>query len=532
MRINHNIPALRSHHSLERTNNKLDKALQRLSTGLRINRAADDAAGLAIANKMQTQVRGLKVASRNSLDGVSLVQTAEGALNEVQAMLQRMRELSIQAANGTLASEDRQAIQNEVDQLKEEITKTADLTEFNKIKLLNGEIDRRSFSNKADVAEVVFVSDTVQPGDYKFKVGKLGSKAQLIGEETDFFNNSDSEIKVSGRININGEEVEVQETDKPEEVFTKIRELCERVDIEIIRKEVKGDDTTKLTLETKESGKEASIIINDETGLLSEMGLKIKTVGQPITGEDAEIELIRKDSNSEEGFSTTATYYARGNRVEITDKNNQKIYVDVMAGFSVKDGFFVDDKGEKYKYKDKDTIFINAQGQLIDQDGNLVDQDGKQLTGGSITPVYASFDDITITISKAGPLQLHVGPNEDMQVEIQIQSLTAEALGLDRINMRTAAGAEKAIGILDDAINEISALRSKLGAYQNRLEHTINNLDVTAENTTSALSRIEDTDMALEMSEFTQKSILSQAGVSMLAQANQRPQMILQLLQG
>ena len=473
MRINHNIPALRSHHSLERTNNKLDKALQRLSTGLRINRAADDAAGLAIANKMQTQVRGLKVASRNSLDGVSLVQTAEGALNEVQAMLQRMRELSIQAANGTLASEDRQAIQNEVDQLKEEITKTADLTEFNKIKLLNGEIDRRSFSNKADVAEVVFVSDTVQPGDYKFKVTDVGSYAIVKGTEYSFEN---GQIKVSGQLSINGETVEISETDNREQVLSKIRELSELVDIEV------SDEGGAFRLQTQDVGANQKIDIQaDNPILLTKLGLLSPKKEE---GTDAKVTL------EEAG---TATVHANGNRIEITDKNNQRIYLDIQ-------------------------YTKNEDGNIIDKQGNIISS--------------LSQDPITITISKAGPLQLHVGPNEDMQVEIQIQSLTAEALGLDRINMRTAAGAEKAIGILDDAINEISALRSKLGAYQNRLEHTINNLDVTAENTTSALSRIEDTDMALEMSEFTQKSILSQAGVSMLAQANQRPQMILQLLQG
>lgn len=462
MRINHNIPALRTHHSLEKTNNQLDKALQRLSTGLRINRAADDAAGLAIANKMQTQVRGLQVASRNTLDGVSLVQTAEGALNEVQAMLQRMRELSIQAANGTLSPEDRQAIQNEVDQLKDEITKTSQQTEFNKIKLLNGQIDRRSFSSAEDVAKPVFVSDTVQPGEYEIEITKLGTNAEVEGVDASFFTDSDP-IGAEGRISINGEEVEIKSTDKPAEVFEKLRDLCERVDIDILKDETTG----KLTLTSKAAGADAKIEINGAGGVLDEIGLSVVNE----EGEDGEA--VLKGG----AFSATATVQTRGNRVEITDKNNQKIYLDIQEGAT-----------------------LNT--------------------------------DVTIIVSEAGPLQLHVGPNEDMQVEIQIQNLTAEALGLDRVNMRTAAGASKSIGILDDAINEISALRSKLGAYQNRLEHTINNLDVTRENTTAAMSRIQDADMAIEMSEFTQKSILAQAGVSMLAQANQRPQMVLQLLQG
>ena len=494
MRINHNIPALRSHHSLEKTNNQLDKTLQRLSTGLRINRAADDAAGLAIANKMQTQVRGLKVASRNSLDGVSLVQTAEGALNEVQAMLQRMRELSIQAANGTLAPEDRQAIQNEVGQLKEEITKTAELTEFNKIKLLNGQIDRRSFSDKENVAKAVFVSDTVLPSNYSLKIKEFGSQAITTGKGTFF---TDDKIQEAGRLNINGEEIEIHAEDTSDQVFAKLRELCERVDIDINKD---GDnlnkDGDKLKLQTQATGSDQKIEIkSSNTTLLQKLGLD--TV-EEVKAEDA---IVYKDDTNKDGFEKTATVTTRGNRVEITDKNNQRIYVDLQYTQYTK----------------------NKEGNLIDK---VIDKEGKEVTLGD------DDKNIVITVSKAGPLQLHVGPNEDMQVEIQIQSLTAEALGLDRVNMRTAAGASKSIGILDNAINEISALRSKLGAYQNRLEHTINNLDVTGENTTAALSRIQDADMAMEMSEFTQKSILSQAGVAMLAQANQRPQAILQLLQG
>ena len=483
MRINHNIPALRSHHSLEKTNNQLDKTLQRLSTGLRINRAADDAAGLAIANKMQTQVRGLKVASRNSLDGVSLVQTAEGALNEVQAMLQRMRELSIQAANGTLAPEDRQAIQNEVGQLKEEITKTAELTEFNKIKLLNGQIDRRSFSDKENVAKAVFVSDTVLPSNYSLKIEEFGSQAITTGKGTFF---TDDKIQEAGRLNINGEEIEIHAEDTSDQVFAKLRELCERVDIDINKD---GDNLKfNLKLQTQATGSDQKIEIkSSNTTLLQKLGLD--TVKE-VKAEDAKVTLV----TNKDGFEKTATVTTRGNRVEITDKNNQRIYVDLQY--------------------------------TKNEEGNLIDKEGKEVTLGG------DDKNIVITVSKAGPLQLHVGPNEDMQVEIQIQSLTAEALGLDRVNMRTAAGASKSIGILDNAINEISALRSKLGAYQNRLEHTINNLDVTGENTTAALSRIQDADMAMEMSEFTQKSILSQAGVAMLAQANQRPQAILQLLQG
>ena len=181
MRINHNIPALRTLHQMNRTNSKIDKTMQRLSSGLRINSAADDAAGLAISQKMDTQVRGLQQANRNSMDGISLIQTAEGALNEVHSMLQRTRELSIQASNGTLTRSDRKAITDEVGQLREEINRISEHIEYNERKLLNGEIDRRAFSTDDTLGKVVSMSDGVDPGSYKFEVETAATKTTLQG---------------------------------------------------------------------------------------------------------------------------------------------------------------------------------------------------------------------------------------------------------------------------------------------------------------------------------------------------------------
>ncbi len=736
MRINHNIPALRSQHSLGKTNGTMDKVMERLSSGLRINRAGDDAAGLAIANKMQTQVRGLKVASRNSLDGVSLVQTAEGALAEVQSMLQRMRELAVQGANGTLAAEDRRAIQNEVSQLTDEVTKTANLTEFNRIKLLNGQIDRRSFTNDEKVTRPAFVSDTVIPGSYNLKVLGAGLKAKASGDAGTVTDGSFG----AGRININGEEVDIKETDSPDVVFAKLRDLCERVDIELTRDATWGSGG-KLYLETKEFGSEQKIEIKaTNVGMLANMGLKNISEGNPTTGTlqgvDAKVEL--KFENK--GFQTTATVTTRGNRVEITDANYQRVYLDIQVndnGTTLQKGTTINqetgaigagklinitnvkgvapvaivnavaalhaeevaggvtqtinfgaDNGAAPNnlkivyaagatatdataaFNGTDTITITTgtganntaalvQAALTGLDLSSVGVDASKITvignvGGvantaaltvaSTTPstpttagvtaapaiaevkgsteftiaapltareeliiagqkitVYATdaekaaannntgdiygislqtapsmndqaaaiaamsfpgctatplfpttntvkieqvtggtgnvtapqgLETVNFTVLDAGPLQLQVGPNEGMKIELQVPELTGTALGLDRINMRTAKGCSEAIAILDTAINEISSVRSKLGAYQNRLEHTIANIDTTTENTTAALSRIQDADMAFEMAQYTQKNILAQAGVSMLAQANQRPQAILQLLQG
>jgi len=473
LRINHNIPALRALHQLGRTNGVMDKTMERLSTGLRINRAADDAAGLAISQKMDTQVRGLKQANRNAMDGISLIQTAEGALNEVHAMLQRIRELAVQVSNGTYDSQDRRAVQDEVKQLQDEIQRISDHIEFNERKLLNGEIDRRAFPDDEAVANIISLSDTVEPGTYKLKVTADAKKA--IASNTGAVNLGSFPITdaYAGTININGEEIKIEKGDTADDVFNKLRNLCETVGVNITAHNgsITGDVTkfasgTFLKLEAKEFGSDYSIDINSTNSkLLQGLGLKTETV----RGKDVEASI---DSTSGD-FSPTATVSTKGKVITVTD----------IDGFEMK---------------------VEAK----------------------------SVGDVDFKVLDAGPLDLQIGANEGQFMEIRIQNLSPQALGIDKINLSTADGAQKAITTIDDAINMISSVRSKLGAYQNRLEHTVANLDVAAENMTSSLSRIQDADMAQEMSEYTQKNVVSQAGMAMLAQANQRPQQILQLLQG
>lgn len=473
MQINHNIPALRALNSLGKVNLTADKHMRNLSSGLRINTAADDAAGLAIANKMRTQVKGLKRASMNSEDGISLVQTAEGALNEVQSMLQRMRELAVQGANGTLEAEDRRAIQNEVEQLKEEITSTANLTEFNKLKLLDGQLDKRSFTNDNTIAESLYISDTVNPGEYKFSIDALGEKAShdmtmgSMTSDTDKIIDDPADPQ-TGIININGEEFKVTVGMTRSQIVSGIRDLAERVDLKLT-----GDGiTTAFTLSSLKEGSSQKIDVFVDNSTLSDLiGIQtVDNVNITQVGIDATVTLDKDPTTS--AFGDTAMAIVDGNRITITDKNYQKMVIEAK-----------------------------------------------------------SINDVTLNVLDAGPLLLQVGANEGMKVEIQIPELTSTALGLDYINMRTAKGAGEAITLCDLAIAEISSVRSKLGAYQNRLEYTINNLNRTEENTTAALSRIEDADMAYEMAEYTQKNVVSQAGINMLAQANQRPQQVLQLLQ-
>ena len=465
MRINHNISAIKANMHLNTTNSKMDKSLERLSSGLKINRAADDAAGMAISQKMRTQISGLEKASNNAADGISVIQTAEGALSEVGSMLQRMRELAVQASNGTNTETDRQAIQKEIDQLNEEIQRISDTTEFNTKKLLNGDIDRKSYSSDSKV-NLVSLSDSVGVGSYEVVVTELPE--QTTATAPDKFVGG-----VAGKFCLNGEEVEILDTDTPDQIFEKIRNLGDSMNITVEKdnSDPDPDANPKLKFTSEEFGKDYKIeTYCSSTELEKSLGLTGMKVDQ---GQDAKINL-----GSDSGFSDTATMSSSGKDIIITDQN----------GFSMK--IEVDAKATK--------------------------------TGATIK----------IDVLSSGPMMLQIGANEGQTMEVRIPQVTPKTLGIDNVNMTTQEGAEKAITQLDSAITEVSAIRAKLGAYQNRLEHSIANLDTTGENMTEALSRVEDTDMAEEMAQYTQMQVLSQAGTSMLAQANQRPQTILSLLQG
>lgn len=510
MRINTNISALRASNSLNKSNNSLTKSLERLSSGYRINRAADDAAGLAISQKMKTQIAGLDQADRNSSDGISLIQTAEGALVEVQSMAQRIRELSVQAANGTNTDSDRSSIQAEIDQLTEEIQRISDTTEFNTLNLLDGSCDRKSFSNEPAVT-LLSTSDSVAVGNYKLTIKADARQAVVYGADV---NNL---AGATGTININGVDVKVEAGDTATDVYSKLREACEKVNIDIISTKdtapvsygtagVTADTAyytpcglteagSKLVFISQEYGSNQEIKITcDSTALATALG--ISTSGVTAKGYDVKAEL----TYSNDSFNQTATVACSGNTITVTDRNGFEMVMEAeRLGSS-----FVDTK---------------ANGTASTAPTNIPTAD---------PTVFGK--DITMTVLEAGSLKLQVGANEGQVVEISIPKMDPKTLGIDTINVNTADGAKKAITMCDNAIQKISAVRSKLGAYQNRLEHTVNNLSVASENMTEALSRIEDTDMAAEMATYTQNNVLVQAGTSMLAQANQRPQQILSLL--
>lgn len=499
MRINHNISALRGNNQLKITNKGLDKSLERLSSGYRINRASDDAAGLAISKKMKTQIEGLEQSSRNASDGVSVIQTAEGALNEVGAMLQRMRELAVQASNGTNTAADRLAIQKEINQLNSEITRISTDTEFNTKPLLNGNLDCQSYSNNANV-ELISLSDNVEAKDYSFNISQDARQAVMTGMD---LRNITDKISAgqAGIININGTEIEIKAGDTREQVFEKLRDACDTMNIKVFAQVGESKDPNfagyesgsindgTLVFMTKEYGSDQSIEIHSDNNNLCAL-LGINEGGAKATGVDAKASLGS-------GFSTTATTACNGNIITVTDGDGFEIKFKATPGAA-------------------GTVFNDQ----------TVGDNGAIITDG------AGSDEICITVLQAGPMDLQIGANEGQTMEVRIPRVDTYTLGTNVVNVCTQDGASNAITILDKAITMVTGIRAKLGAYQNRLEHAIANLDVGAENITEALSRIEDTDMAKEMSTYTQKNVLAQAGTAMLAQANERPQNILSLLQG
>ena len=500
MRINHNISALQTNAHMKTTGNALDKAMQRLSSGYKINKAADDAAGMAISRKMKTQIEGLERASMNGSDGISVIQTAEGALNEVTAILQRCRELAVQGANDTNTGDDRIAIQQEINQLMAEVDRISQATEFNTKSLLNGNLDNNTYSDVVGV-DIIYTTDTVSAGDYTYTVTKDARQAVIKCDSPSLTDVTDAE---KGTLTINGVNISFKEDMTQEQWFSSLRNTCDVMGIDVF---FAGDSNTDGPAETagyekEEVGSGNLIFMSrgygssqkieikcDNPDLASALGITDDEEGIVTRGVDAEIEF------GEDGFTKSATYSSDGNIVTVKDSNNFEMKIRIAPGVA-------------------GTEFTDASG-----DGSVT---ASQTDGEGAEVVSTMLD--------AGTLFLQIGANEDQTIEVKIPRVDSETLGIKNANVCTGESAQDAITLFDNAVNFVSSIRAKLGAYQNRLEHTVTNLDTTNLNMTEAMSRIEDADMAEEMTAFTQQNVLQQAGTAMLAQANERPQSILSLL--
>ncbi|GFH91810.1 MAG: flagellin FliC3 [Lachnospiraceae bacterium] len=384
MRICYNAPAMVAHNALTRNDNRLTESLKRLSSGLKVTEAKDNPAGMAMGKRMNMQLKGLSVATQNSSDAISAIETADGALSEVHDILQRMNVLAVKASNGPLSDADRATVEDEITQLKQEITRIADTTQFNGNTLMNGNFDLRGYTDNAQV-KVGYYSDAVTAGKYVV--------------------NSLSVTFVDGEIDLN-------------------QVTC-------------GLNTTSTTT----------------------------TMGFP---------------------TNAAVTKAAGNKITI-----------------VSDEFELNLKIEPPR----------------DANGNAIDG-----------PVAINTP-TTIDVTGIGAMTMQIGSNEGQVLDIRVPTISLDELGLTNMNMKDMDSARAAIDSIAGAIEYVSSARSRLGAYQNRLEHCVSNLDIISENMTAAYSRIMDADMAEEMTEYTTVQVISQASMSMLAQANERPAQVLQLLQ-
>lgn len=389
MRINHNISAINAHRQLSANQGATSKSLQKLSSGLRINSAADDAAGLAISEKMRTQIRGLEKAQSNAQDSISLIQTAEGALQEVSNILQRMRELSVQSMNGILSETEKDAISAEMTQLRQEVDRIAETSKFNNTYLLKG-----TLGMTADTATSTVYTTNSATGKAELMEGIIGLDVAAAEKNTEY------EISVA---TVSGSGSVLQVT------YTNVK-------------------------------------------------------GEPVTAAST--------------VDPTATF---SGFIGFTDENDS-------------------DSGIKLHVENMDLNELNGK---------------------------------VINTSDGGKTNLHIGANSvDAPLKIEIPDLRAHALGIEDLSIVNTNDAKQTLDKIDNALTILSSARGDLGAYQNRLEYTLNSLAASAENLTAAESRIRDVDMAKEMMNFTQASILNQSATAMLSQANQQPQTVLQLLQG
>lgn len=558
MVVQHNLNAINANNKMNINVSGTKKATEKLSSGYQINRAGDNAAGLAISEKMRSQIRGLSQATKNANDGISLIQTAEGGLNETHSILQRMRELAVQSANGTYQDDtDREAIQLEVDALKSEIDRIASSTEYNGMKLLDGSLG----------------GTTTGTTDFGARYGVLISANTVV---------DGANSKLKENLSLEGATL----TSSVNGVTVTLADTASGVGGENAQWDAAG---TTLTINLKAGQSYSQSQIND---LIKNATMaKADAAGTPQASTPADVELKLKSGvftfQKAETFKTSAGVRAASDDTDLvkylingTDQNDGyadtikftsnnygedtrklKIATDVAAGkewvatttannegTGIKDGEFTLHLATGVEYTEEDIQNLLKQAGL---DYTVTLTDSKTPDGDKsfyAQKVVAEADATAIEIGKttAGAglgsdkltgtgkgLTFQIGANgvEDQRVTLSVGDMSSTSIGVGGADVSTQDAANKAIDMVDAAVKTVSMQRAGLGALQNRLEYTVNNLTTTNENLTAAESQIRDTDMATEMINYTKNNILQQASQAMLAQANQQPQAILQLLQ-
>lgn len=611
MRINYNVSSIIAKNAMNNNDKRVAASTRRLSSGYKINSSADDAAGLAIARRMNAQIKSLQEANQSANDGLSALNTADGAMAEIHDILQRMNELAIQAANGTNADSDREMIQTEIDQLVNEIDRIAETTEFNSQNLLDGSFALKAYAN-IDNVKVMSHTEGVATGTYV--IGQLtyyhyeDMTTRYTLEETKE-KNSDGKV-----IDIQYERKDAAKTEKERyEVNNDSNMLTnELVTSSSISKyqginQIKAfPEGSKVTVEDEnivikaQGNFEMKIAVNDRTPIDDDGNLNEQKV--PTAKGDASIErtyekkaagatvVTTTSFSSVKNYRNIAVQGPDGKRYNISELNffnnvdsageplagdktviytdykgdNGKGLADDFAGFFKNENPNCSIKITGVEYNENTSSISSFKITYETKDGKTGEtqkhgpvefsfyQDTNEL--GAVMKTQKKLDDflytetmttrteykignntandcLKIDVTGMGPMIVQVGANAGQYMELEIPALRTENLGVDKIDLTTEESARLAIDDVSDAIVQLSAIRSRIGAYSNRLEHTITNLDTTEENITASYSRIMDVDMAAEMTEYSTVQVLVQASTSMLAQANERPQQVLQLLQ-
>lgn len=592
MKINHNMGAMNSKRNMKINNKASSKSIEKLSSGLRISSAGDDVAGLSISEKMRSQIRGLEQASRNAADGITLIQTAEGALNETNSILQRMRELSVQSINDTNNESDRNAIQKEINSLTSEINRIANNTEYNTKKLLTGGDGKgiKAINLDFNGTEVIHTkgNDAVTKG---MKVGVTISSnlSSSIIPQPDGFN---FELKgvalsvryVSDKANnvghiqyanyggvITGGNITITNTDNGTIAASDVEKVAKST-AELFQKQIDSNNSLKGEFKAYNKGSQIIIEALDSNGTVSNAEMKVTGIASSSNG----LTITDVNTGNTVGNGTTIGKQdipAKGASTTIDFSNVAATLDDIKAlvdaGMSINGQTiqFFDSTDGPYKGK---AIGIDIKGvtnaeQLVDA---IITQTQNKLHGVELTKDGNNKLVITSTTkgehskleifngnsyNKDIEISLQVGSNENQSMLVSIGEMTAKGLGLVGVgdgfrtvyevddgegnynvecslDVTTAKNAQNAIGIIDEATKKVSTQRSALGAYQNRLQYVVNNLNYSAENTISSESKIRDIDMALEITKNAKSNVLLQAAQSMMAQANSAPDQIIQLL--
>ena len=542
MVVQHNMQAMNANRMLNVTTSAQSKSTEKLSSGYRINRAADDAAGLTISEKMRKQIRGLDQGSTNAEDGVSAVQTAEGALTEVHSMLQRMNELAVQASNGTNSEDDRSAIQDEISQLTTEIDRVSETTKFNEIYLLKGDKSGATTTNTLAAHDAGLA-------------GKLGESAN---GKTTF---TADKLGVGDKVTIAGKEYNIVDSAKASD-YQDAKSYTAASGDKLI--DADGNSYTYYAANDKDANGATVAAaawckngdsVNGVTNAATIVKAGNTVNGKKIVGDGTNA----ATSNTISTIQTDIKALATGKVVKISDADGTNTKSYTIGTSTKKDGtaYTADDvaalvTGGKIVQVDTAYNYALPAESKSDNDISLNDAYAKMAKELETASSIGADDKTKATVKNNGDgtfeitqgqvevkkglsFSLHVGADADAtnKINVDIESMSAAGLGIKGINVKDDSGvaATYAIDAIADAVSKVSSQRSALGAVQNRLEHTISNLDNVVENTTSAESRIRDTDMAEEMVNYSKNNILAQAGQSMLAQANQSTQGVLSLLQ-